>query len=373
VVRWLRTILVGFALLLGSTAAATATIPHSDESAAAPATVAPVRVLVGEYRDIALALDSAGNRHLVAGSRRGDLWYATDRTGTWVTELILAGDYLSWAWSHPAVAIDDDQHVHVAVVREDAWSTPGGTHGIYYLTDAGRALGDFGPPSKITGDSMTSPSLKVVDGVRYLAYATCACAPMQRSAPLYFKTDRSGSWQTERIDDWASAPSLRVARDGRAHIAYEDEDGLRYTSALTKAGGFTAPARIAGTKGRPGEPSLALDRSDRPRVAWAAWDEGDPVLYAEQTASGWQTPLQLDSGWTSDLSIDAAGRPHVVLARGYARGTVVHRWLDAGTWKLQTIADRVSVGDVAVRAFGKGVTIAWGQDTKPKGVWVGRY
>jgi hypothetical protein len=33
----------------------------------------------------------------------------------------------------------------------------------------------------------------------------------------------------------------------------------------------------------------------------------------------------------------------------------------------------VSVGDVAVRAFGKGVTIAWGQDTKPKGVWVGRY
>lgn len=375
--RSLRLISVTCALLLGGTSMAAAADPATSSPATPAAATLPARVLPGEYSfGMALALDADGHRHVVAADRESDLWYATDRSGSWTTQQILSGpepnewNWPEWAWTSPAVAIDADGSVHVAVVRSTTMDTPGSTRGIYYLTDQGRAPGDFGPRSKITGDGMDSPSLRVVDGVRYLAYTKCACYPEQKTAPLYFKTDRSGGWRMERIDDWAYASSMRVASDGRAHIAYEAKNGLLYTRARGKKGDFTTPVQVPGSQGKAGEPSLALDASDRPHVVWATWGQAKPILYAKRTARGWAAPRQVGVGWTAELSLDAQARPHVVFARGFASGKVVHRWLAGGTWQLRTMVKGEDIGGVDIRAYGKGATVAWSQSSKPRGVWV---
>jgi hypothetical protein len=373
------------ALLLASPAAAAAEPAASAVAepaagdVAAVATAAADRVLSGEFPfGMALALDAGGHRHVVASDKQGDLWYASDRGGAWEAQEILPAPWDTdagwplWAWTSPTIAIDTDGSVHVAVVRSSVGDTPGTTYGIYYTTDKGRAGGDFGPRTKITADGMSDPSLRVVDGVRYLAYSRYQSFPGQKVAPLFFKTDRGGAWQTERIDDWASAPSLRVASNGRAHIAYEDENGLRYTRARSRVGDFTIPARIPGSKGSAGEPSLALDSADRAHVAWAAWRESQQVLYAKRTAAGWVAPRQVGTGWTAELSLDSGGRPHVVFARGFGKGKVVHRWLAGGDWRMRTMVSGANIDSVDMRAFGKGASIAWAQSTTPRGVWIVR-
>jgi hypothetical protein len=348
-------LLLGSSLLLGGSSIAAAATPE--------------HVLDGEYRrDVALALDAAGHRHLVATSAEGDLWYATDRTGSWEAQRILGvGVPGSFVWSHPTIATDGKGRVHVAAVRDYVFDAPGSTGGIFYKTDKGRPRGDFGPRTRIAGPMMTSPSLKVVGGVRYLAYAKCACLPEQKSWPVFFKTDRSGSWQVERIRDRGADPALRVDGKGRARIAFSDRKGLRYTRARTNLGDLTMPVRIPGTEGRQGVPSLALDEAGRPHVAWASWSPTGPrVRYLKRTAAGWIAPRRLGAGVTTEISLDASGRPHVV----FAWKKVIHRWLAAGAWKRTELTGSVDPLGVDIRAFGKRATVAWTQDDTPRGAWV---
>jgi hypothetical protein len=314
-------------------------------------------------------------RHIAASAQDGALLYATDRTGSWVTTRVLAGpaEPHAWAWVAPSIAIDTDGSIHIAVVRATVADTPGSTNGISYVTDAGRAPGDFGPRVRITGAGMTSPSLRVVQGVRYLAYARCACTPGDRTAPLYFRTDRSGSWRLELIDDYATLPSLRVATNGRAQIVYADRKGLRYTRARSRVGDFTAPVRIPGSfKG--GEPSLALDSSNRPHLSWGVngRNRDQVVLYARRVDGAWSTPRQLGPGLLTALSMDAQDRPHVVFARDDHGGKLIHRWRAGGTWRRSTISQGEDISSLAIRAFNDHATIAWAQGSRPRGVWVTR-
>lgn len=359
-------------LLVGSAAITMATTPEAtpdlDVSRDIATAASPALVLSGDFsQGVALALDSGGHRHLVAGNLRGDLWYATDRTGAWTTKRLLSGRKWWFAWSYPTIAMDEDDRVHVAAVKWE-WSTPSATGGIWYLTDAGRTRGDFGTATRIAGSMMTSPSLRVADGVRYLAYAKCECMPMQSRAPLYFRTDGSGSWVTERIANLAYDPSLRVDRDGLAHIVYSDRQGLLYAQASTRSGDFRTPARIPGSSGLDGTPSLALDTSGWAQIAWSTWKRGHPVYYVKRTSAGWSAPLRLGNATMTELSIDASGQPHVVL--GWSK--VTHRWLAGGTWGSSVVASGVNPMDAAIRAFGTGATIAWSQDASPRGVWVAR-
>ena len=355
-------------------AASTRAALGSVATAVRPAAQTPVRILGGEHPyGISLALDDDGHRHIAASARDGALLYATDRSGSWVTTRVLDGpaEPLAWAWVAPSIAVDTDGSVHIAVVRATVADTPGSTNGISYVTDKGRPAGDFGPRTRITGAGMTSPSLRVVQGVRYLAYARCACTPGDRTAPLYFRTDRSGSWQTELIDDWAMQPSLRVASDGRAQIVYGDRKGLRYTKARTRVGNFSSPARIPGSfKG--GEPSLALDSSNRPHLSWAANGRDQVVLYARLVNGAWSAPRQLGPGRLTALSMDAQDRPHVVFARDDQGGKLVHRWRAGGTWRRSTISQGEDISSLAIRAFGRHASIAWSQVSRPRGIWVTR-
>ena len=336
----------------------------------APAATTPERAVAGQFPyGIALALDPSGYRHLVAGSSLGHLWYATDRSGSWQAKRILTGEVGSLAWAKPSITTDERGRVHIAVVATAAWDTPSSTGGIWYLTDRGRARGDFGPRTRIAGAMMTNPSLRVVRGVRYLAYDRCLCGPGDTTAPLFFKTDRLGRWTKEQIAAHGLWPSVRVGSEGRARIAYTARSGVRYTTARTRLGDFSAPVRIPGSGNDPTQPSLALDGLDRPHVAWASQGADDRVKYSRRTADGWSTPRALGPGLDVELSLDASNRPHVVIA---GLDWVRHRWLARGTWQRREVARAIDPTDVDIRAFGRRAWIAWAQYDTPRGAWVVR-
>jgi hypothetical protein len=356
-------------LLVGTSAAAAAELPAQAgtpvRTAATPVLAISGRLTFGTD----LALDADGHRHVVATSGRGDLWYATDRTGIWMSMRVLLGDTDGGlAWTRPSVAVDEQGRVHVAVVSECTDCAPSAMHGIWYVTDKGRARGTFGAPRRVAGDMMTDPSLRVIGGVRYLAYHRCLCGPGDTEAPLFFKTDRGGRWTKEKVTDYGVSPSLRVTADGQARIAYAGRHGLRYAAAKTRRGAFPAPARIPGTGGGD-SPSLALGSRGQPQVAWVRYDRRSQVLYSRSTSAGWVTPRVLGPGRTVELSIDAAGRPHLISGTSQR---VVHRLLRGGVWERHVIADGIRPDSVDIRAFGRRASIAWTQEDMPRGVWVTR-
>jgi hypothetical protein len=265
--------------------------------------------------------------------------------------------------------VDERGRVYVAAVEFAAWDAPSSTGGIWYLTDHGRRRGDFGPRTRIAGRMAMSPSLRVVDGVRYLAYDRCACSPGDTDAPLFFKTDRSGSWTRERIADYGRTPSLRVGQDGRPSIAYRGREGVRFVTARTRLGDFSKPARIPGSGGVMGGPSLALGQAGQPQVVWPAYHERPEVWYVRRTKAGWTRPLLLGRGRMAELSIDASGRQHVAMVGG---DRVIHRWRRGDGWERHVIADGILPASVDIRAFGRHASIAWAQEDSPRGVWVTR-
>jgi hypothetical protein len=235
----------------------------------------------------------------------------------------------------------------------------------------------------------TSPSLRVLDGVRYLAYSRCACGIAQDEAPLFFKTDRSGSWRREKVADFGLEPSLRVGADNRARIAYRARQGVRFTTARTRLGDFATPVQIPGSGGVSGAPSLALGSGGQAQVAWSAYRDPsgpppafvaapiaperamvrDEVLYARRSEDGWTTPRVLGPGRLVELSLDAVGRPHVVIA---TVDRVVHRWRGGDGWERHLVASPERLASVDIRAFGRRANIAWSQTDLPRGVWVAR-
>jgi hypothetical protein len=339
-----------------------------------PAATDPTRVLTGAFPyGSALALDGAGHRHVVATSARGHLWYATDRTGGWQDERILVGRRGEFGWTYPSITVDEGGRVHIAVVRDGTpWCAPGPcSAGIFYLTDKGRARGHFGPPQRITGRQTTQPSLKVEDGVSYLAYVKPGTDWRRPEPPrLFFRTDRSGAWEAELVADNGRSPSLRVSSDGRPHIAWSAGNGVRYSRARTRSGGFAESQRIPSSHDG-GGPSLALSASGSPQLAWVSEDQDSPdhIWYSRRSSAGWSPAHDLGAGWDADLSLDAQDRPHVLLARRHAGGEVVHRVRTAAVWSRQVVSAGVDPNDVHVRAYGSRATLVWSQGG---GVWVAR-
>jgi hypothetical protein len=152
-------------------------------------------------------------------------------------------------------------------------------------------------------------------------------------------------------------------------MTFTARSGVRYTTARTRLGDFSAPSRIPGSGGSPGESSLVLDGGGRPHVAWTSAVDGTRVRYSQRTTRGWSAPRALGPGLDAELSLDAQGRPHVV-TEGLA--WVRHRWLAGGTWHRRSIAGSIDPTDVDIRGFGIGASIVWAQLDTPHGVWIVR-
>lgn len=352
-------------LLLSTTAAPTI---GADEPTPQPDVPDAELVAVGAFMDPVIAVDPAGRRHVVATTRvdgpevGGDLWYATDRTGAWEAQELLAGRGCEASWAEPALAIDADGSVHVVAVDGRPCDTPSVPGGIHYLTDAGGEPGDFADPSRIVGARMAGPALAVVDGVRYLAYSRAAL-PGEQDAPAFLRHDRSGQWTTERIADQATDVALQVEGNGRVHLVYRDVSGfgegpLRYATSRPSREGLTQPTRIPRTRGG-ADPSLAVDAAGRPQVAWLTGPR-PLVAWSELTDDGWSRPVRPGRGWDHFLGVDDVGRSHLVFERAPGgERVVVHAVREGEAWTEEVLASGDARGGLDGAIDGTEISAVW--------------
>jgi hypothetical protein len=237
----------------------------------------------------------------------------------WISEVVESGTYYGW---RPSLALDQAGDPHLSYYQlhlggglilmygyrdavgwhvqqiEDEWYTGKGSS---------LALDDAGYPHVSHAGGYTTPSLR------------------------YIFQDVDG-WHATIVDFEGNAPtSLALDGDGRPHISYKADGGLRY--AYDDGLEWHIQAVDSGQQNGLGN-SLALDSSANPHITYC--DQAAPaVKYAHLTPGGWQ--IQTIEGISADqtsLILDAAGNPHVSYA---VVNEVRYAYRDASGWHIATV------------------------------------
>jgi hypothetical protein len=171
---------------------------------------------------------------------------------------------------------------------------------------------------------------------------------------VFLRTNAGAGWAKTRVGLGVD-PSLRIADDASAHVAYLGPAGVRY-AVRPPRGVFSGESVATGNS-----PSLALDSADAPQIAYVR--RGN-VYWSERGSSGWAADL-VGPGKEPSLTIDGANVPHVIAAGK----TVVHYWQSGGTWLSEAVTS-VRPEGVAGRASSAGLVVAWSQTAAPRGIYV---
>ncbi len=316
----------------------------------------PRRVIDGTYREVSMDVDSNGKVHAAA---RGDsgLWYLTNRTGDW-TRMRVTFHPLDGEDVYPSLDVDDADRVHIAFSRHTCGGcVPSIETNIYYVSDVGRPAGTF-DEDPIWLDDGDRPSLVVVNDARYLAYQHIfvppSCEGLCGEWEVLLRTDASGPWTTAVVEKYATRPSLAIASNGRARVAYEGRSGgIKYAIAGTSLGDFSV--RRVTFDSRTVAPRLALDEGDRPHIAWtrnSRTSNGGGSYYAKLSSGTWVGGQFTTIKWDVQLAMDGRNRPQLAVL-GPAEGVHYYRLVD-GSLKRQTLSAAAIATSVAVRIGGNG-------------------
>jgi hypothetical protein len=329
----------------------------------------PLEVVTGHFEDLSEVVDTTNHLHIAATGRHG-LWYLTNRGGSWSRSRILL-DVPDKSWFEPSIALDANDRVHISVAQNSCDDcAPGGSTGIYYLTDKGRQRGTFpAAATRIAPAGSGEGTIKVANGHLFLSYVRTCCMPGPLPKVL-LRTNATGSWTTRQVSLHGDQPSLRIGSDGRLRIAFNKAGGIFYAVASSPAGAFTKE-HVPGTDNRDDFARLALGAGNRPQLVWFHERlNGTDVRYAARGAGGWSAPSEIehDTGFgATAFDLDTLGRPNVAIGRTHIRNWV----LSGGIWHKTPVANGLDVRSLAERrAFNGHVVIPWTDNGG--GIWVSR-
>ncbi len=294
-----------------------------------------------------LAVDGAGKAH-VAFERGGDIYYATNSSGAWVTTAIStdpADEY------RPAIALDGSGQAHVAYF---AGFPP--NLDIYHATNAGgawstEAVGNTSMPA--TWNLHLGLALDGA-GRAYIAYHTYDGADYEvniRHQQSARGTAPLGGWATLIVTDNAvqdEYPSIAVDGSGAIHVAYQSYDAAAFTYDVwyaTYSGGAWNSGRVTDSAGLDDKaPSLALDGAGQTHLAWevAAAMADSEIGYASNASGAWVTTTltaNAEHDTSPSLAVDGSGQAHI--AYEYYDGTQYHIHYTSnagGAWATDEVA-----------------------------------
>ena len=189
-----------------------------------------------------------------------------------------------------------------------------GTVHAVFISGAGTINFDDVP---LTPDSSTSlgPSFAIDKaGGYHTAWVTLGTATSPSTVQYRFSSDQGKTWQdAQTLSTDKNAPGGGVARlvaddAGNVHLMWTEGD--IYYRRWTPAGGWGAPAALAGDQRGP-NPALAADAQGLARVVW---ERQDGLPYVVQAVDGtWSAPRlisHLESA-APQIVVDSSGATHV--------------------------------------------------------------
>jgi hypothetical protein len=141
-------------------------------------------------------------------------------------------------------------------------------------------------------------------------------SPEAASVIYRFSSDQGKGWtDLVPLSTDKNAPAGGVTRlvaddAGNVHLLWEGADSNIYYRRWTPAGGWGAPAALAGDQTGP-NPTLAVDAQGLARVVW---ERSDSLPYVVQAADGtWSAPRAIShlASGEPQIAVDAAGVTHV--------------------------------------------------------------
>ena len=295
--------------------------------------------------DRSARVDSSGAVHF-AYHAMGDhaLRYATNASGTWVSEQVDTGS--PNIGDYPALALDAQGQVHVAYL--DA--------GRSQIRHAVKGTGGWQSESIEGGASVFGYTSIAIDGAGiHVSY--------KRYDDLYYALKTATGWSKTTVDvataeDVGFDSSLAVDAAGKVHIAhtrgtYASTGGvdyvivkaLRYSTNSSGTWTTIEPAVLAGVHG--GAPSLALGSGGQVYITHTTntfFQTSGGTLYLTSRVAGlWTTETvgtPAEAGTFSSILLDSGGKLHVAYRRPAA--TVVGAELRyatnaSGSWVLKPI------------------------------------
>ena len=198
---------------------------------------------------------------------------------------------------------------------------------------SGRAWSD---PTRIgkVGDQLQGFS--VVGGI---IHATVA------NGKVYYEMIRNGSVKRYEIPGATGATSLRIGDDGRARVAYESGNSLRY--ATFTGAGFSSK-KIPGTS-RGYAPALVLGANDQPYLMWRRSDRSggcgtidhgfpsDGTYFSTRKGGSWHSERLVGRLQVAAIAVDtSSGRVHVLVC-GKDDRLVYLTKVGTGSWSKRIV------------------------------------
>jgi len=297
--------------------------PRSSPSPAGPTPLVPGLVgwvgperIATEHFDFArLVLDTDGYAHVAAAARNG-LFYLTNQSGVWTSERVSSTVGESYD-GEPSIVIEGDASPAIAFTRFGRLRCtvvcePTGSEGIFFVR---RQVGGWPEPALIVGRQRQEPALKSADGRLHLAFSRGDF----NSRSIGYATETDEEWTTDEVANGRS-PSVQIGSDGLARISFVADGKLYY--AAQDGGGLFEMELVPGDWNAT-SPLLVLDGVDDPEIVfYNDIEQQDPscgALYLRRTQAGtWSGGSRLfaDDEFchliAEDIDRDTDGALHVI-------------------------------------------------------------
>lgn len=334
--------------------------------------------------NVSLAFDLSGKAYISYQGLDDDINYATNASGTWVSETIVHGPY---GIGGPSMAIDKSGVVHISGVDSK-------NNLVYFNNSSGSwtmQIVDNGNYSKaadfIAVDTSGHVHISYYDGKNgYLKYATNTSGTWaiqtvdsngtvgrynslaldqsghvhiayydDSNTHLKYATNMSGSWSTETVDKASYAglyASIAVDAANHIHIAYfNDYYKARDVWYATNASGSWTLKWIDGYYYRAGYyTSLALDTSGNAHISYFE-QKTQYLKYATNSSGSWvitAAGIKKDAGYYISIAVDKFGKAHISYYRqSYTYGQLKYATNVSGSW-VHRVVDRGTPGRTSI-------------------------
>jgi len=263
-----------------------------------------------------IATDSRDNVHIsysycYSYNRNCELKYATNASVSWVTEIVDDDE----CFSSNSIVVDSSDKVHIRYLSyyEDK------AYPNYYLKYATNASGSWVTETVLVGaareDSGNSIAIDSAGKV-HIAYRDAYW--LEFPSTVNHVTNASGSWVTEIVDSRGGlSPSIAIDSTDKVHISYyypiyyTNFRDLKYT---TNTSGSWVTEIVDNGEGLISYPSIAIDSTDNVHISYAYYDYPYSNLkYATNASGSWVTEtVDSDGGGASFMAMDSTDHVYIV-------------------------------------------------------------